>query len=152
MNRKQLIFLKQWLAKPNRKTIILRGPRQVGKSTLVRLFAEQQNRPLEEMNLERYPDLASAFQHNDPASLVNLLEALPNINSISPDSLLHQFVGEKDVPSAVRLDTGLPSTRSINTSIRQAGKALAVDYQLVSPPLYLAERLSTLKGIWAYQG
>lgn len=68
--------------------MILRGARQVGKTTLVRLFAEQQKRPLVEVNLERYPELASAFKQKDPVSLVNLLEALPNINEISSDALL----------------------------------------------------------------
>lgn len=64
------------------------------------MLAEQQNRPLAEINLERYPDLATAFQHNDPASLVNILEALPNINAISPDSLL--FLDEiQAVPEAI---------------------------------------------------
>ena len=100
MNRKQLILLENWLRKPRRKPIVLRGARQVGKSTLVRLFAKQQNRPLAEINLERYTDLASAFRHKDPASLVNLLEALPNINTISADSLLF-FDEIQAVPEAI---------------------------------------------------
>ena len=56
MDRKQFKFLESWLAMPDRKPLVLRGARQVGKSTLVRLFAERCRRPLAEVNLERHPD------------------------------------------------------------------------------------------------
>ena len=59
--------------------MILRGARQVGKSTLVSLFAERCKRPLAEVDLERHADLASAFARNDPVYLLNVLEALPGI-------------------------------------------------------------------------
>ncbi len=100
MDRKQLNYLDNWITKPNRKPLILRGARQVGKSTLVRMFAQQQNYPLAEINLERYPDLATAFKRNDPTSLLNLFETLPNIDPISSDSLL--FLDEiQAVPEAI---------------------------------------------------
>ena len=67
MHRDQFKFLDNWLAGPNRKPLIVRGARQVGKSTLVRLFAERCGRPLVEVNLERHPDLGPAFARNDPA-------------------------------------------------------------------------------------
>ena len=66
MERKQFTFLENWLAMPDRKPLILRGARQVGKSTLVRLFAERCGRPLAEVNLERHADLGPAFARNDP--------------------------------------------------------------------------------------
>ena len=100
MNRKQFPLLDDWLAKPDRKPLILRGARQVGKSTLVRLFAERSRRPLAEVNLERRPDLAGAFARNDPAWLLNVLEALPGIGPIGPDGLL--FLDEiQSVPEAI---------------------------------------------------
>ena len=82
MDRKQFGFLGDWLAMTNRKPLILRGARQVGKSTLVRLFAERCRRPLAEVNLERHADLGSAFARNDPVHLLNVLEALPDIGPI----------------------------------------------------------------------
>ena len=63
---KQFTFLENWLANPDRKPLILRGARQVGKTKLVRLFAERCRRPLAEVNLERHVDLAPAFARNDP--------------------------------------------------------------------------------------
>jgi len=100
MNRNQLKTLNKWLAKQHRKPIVLRGARQVGKSTLVRLFSEQQNLPLAEINLERFPDLGPTFTQKDPIRLLNLLESLPNINSISENSIL--FLDEiQAVPEAI---------------------------------------------------
>ena len=100
MDRKLFTFLEHWLAMPDRKPLVLRGARQVGKSTLVRLFAERSGRPLAEVNLERHPDLAPAFARNDPAYLLNVLEALPDIGSIGPGGLL--FIDEiQSVPEAV---------------------------------------------------
>ena len=100
MNRNQLKTLNKWLAKQHRKPIVLRGARQVGKSTLVRLFSEQQNLPLAEINLERFPDLGPTFTQKDPVRLLNLLESLPNINSISENSIL--FLDEiQAVPEAI---------------------------------------------------
>ena len=100
MDRNQLAFLDDWLATPGRKPLILRGARQVGKSTLVRLFAERCGRPLAEVNLERHADLAPAFARNDPVYLLNVLEALPGIGPIGPDGLL--FLDEiQSVPEAV---------------------------------------------------
>ena len=100
MDRNQLAFLDDWLAMPSRKPLILRGARQVGKSTLVRLFAERCRRPLAEVNLERHADLAPAFARNDPAYLLNVLEALPGIGPIDPDGLL--FLDEiQSVPEAI---------------------------------------------------
>ena len=72
----------------------------MGKSTLVRLFAERCKRPLAEVDLERHADLASAFARNDPVYLLNVLEALPGIRSIGPDGLL--FLDEiQSVPEAI---------------------------------------------------
>ena len=100
MDRNQLIFLENWLVTPYRKPLILRGARQVGKSTLVRLFAERCRRPLAEVNLERHTDLASAFARNDPAWLLNVLDALPGIGPIGSDGLL--FLDEiQSVPEAI---------------------------------------------------
>ena len=100
MERKQFTFLENWLAMPDRKPLILRGARQVGKSTLVRLFAERCGRPLAEVDLERHADLGPAFARNDPAYLVNVLEALPDIGPISRDGLL--FLDEiQSVPEAI---------------------------------------------------
>jgi predicted AAA+ superfamily ATPase len=62
MNRKQLKSLANWLNAEDRKPLIIRGARQIGKSTLARLFAEQRRRQLAEVNLERYPEMNAVFE------------------------------------------------------------------------------------------
>ncbi|MCY4042177.1 MAG: AAA family ATPase [Gammaproteobacteria bacterium] len=100
MHRDQFKFLDEWLTMPNRKPLIIRGARQVGKSTLVRLFSERCGCPLAEVNLERHLDLGSAFARNDPAYILNVLEALPSIGSIGADRLL--FLDEiQSVPEVI---------------------------------------------------
>ena len=100
MDRKQFNFLEDWIETPDRKPVILRGARQVGKSTLVRLFAERCRRPLSEVNLERHADLAPAFARNDPSYLLNLLDALPGVGPVDHGGLL--FLDEiQSVPEAI---------------------------------------------------
>lgn len=52
MKRKALKDLKKWLISSIRKPLILRGARQVGKSTLVHLFAQEEKLELFEFNFE----------------------------------------------------------------------------------------------------
>lgn len=100
MYRHQLKALEHWLQKPNRKPLILRGARQVGKSTLVRLFAEQKALSLAEINLERYPELATTFAGKNPGTILNVLETLPRMPSIEANGLL--FLDEiQAVPEAI---------------------------------------------------
>jgi len=65
--------LTNWLSSPYRKPLVIRGARQVGKSTLVRQFAESQGLVLHEVNLERHPTLTNLFKtHNIKAILQEL--------------------------------------------------------------------------------
>jgi uncharacterized protein len=100
MLRNQLKNLENWLLKPERKPLVLRGARQVGKSTLVKLFAEQQGRPLALINLERYAKLESVFTTNNPATIIDTLEALPGVPPITADTLLF-FDEIQAVPAAL---------------------------------------------------
>ena len=77
MYRHRFRNLKEWLHRPRRKPLVLRGARQVGKSTLVELFCESEfDRDLVTVNLERHPHLAQAFMSNDPATILNLVDAV----------------------------------------------------------------------------
>ena len=71
--------MQEWLQRPGRKPLILRGARQVGKSTLVRLFCDAAtDRDLLTVNLERHPDLAETFARNDPGTVLGVIEAVSN--------------------------------------------------------------------------
>lgn len=75
MQRSVLAYLDEWKMKPGRKPLIVRGARQVGKSFLVRMFAEKSFDNLLEINLEKDKDAPSLFASMDPATILPLLEA-----------------------------------------------------------------------------
>lgn len=100
MQRHQLKLLHDWLNDNNRKPLIIRGARQVGKSTLVELFARQYKKTLLNVNLERYPELSQIFAGKDPDKIIQQIEFLPNMNDINKDALL--FLDEiQAVPEAI---------------------------------------------------
>ena len=100
MERQQLRFLDKWLRNKHRKPLIIRGARQVGKSTLVELFAQRHNLSLSQVNLERHADLSPVFFKNNPEQILQQIEFLPNMGKISTDSLL--FLDEiQAVPKAI---------------------------------------------------
>ena len=72
----------------------------MGKSTLVRLFAEEQNLLLNEVNLERHLELETAFSTLDMTTIRGELEALVGRSVTTPGSLL--FLDEiQATPSAL---------------------------------------------------
>ena len=81
-------YLKHWFEKKRRKPLVLRGARQVGKSTLVRQFAEHHGLVLNEINLERHLPLNDVFKGLDVKQIVRELEGLLGRNILKNDSLL----------------------------------------------------------------
>ena len=76
MYRNGMKFLQEWLQGSDRKPLVIRGARQVGKTWLVRQLAKEAGRELIEINLEKRPQLISLFTSNDPrAILINLSAA-----------------------------------------------------------------------------
>ncbi len=100
MQRHQLQFLNNWLQKTNRKPLIIRGARQVGKSTLVELFAQQSQKSLRNLNLERYPELTDIFSVKNPELIIQHIEFMPKMGKINNDTLLF-FDEIQAVPEAI---------------------------------------------------
>lgn len=75
MERRAESVLRRWLAEDRRKPLVIRGARQVGKTTLVRRFAEAAGRPLLEIDLERHADLDRTFAGLDPDRIISGIEA-----------------------------------------------------------------------------
>ena len=57
---------------------------------------------------------------------------------------LHQFMGSKQAPLAIRFDTKLPTVHQIDTVININKQRKQVKYPLISLPLYLVERLDDI--------
>ena len=81
-------FLNKWIAKGRKKPLVVRGARQVGKSTLVRQFAKAKGLSLCEINLERHPTLDSLFKTLDPSRIIQELSLLVKKKILLPNSLL----------------------------------------------------------------
>lgn len=76
MKRAHTIYLNNWLIQKNRKPLVLRGARQVGKTWLIRDFAKGSGKTLLEINFERSPELQSLFESNSPEEIVINLAAV----------------------------------------------------------------------------
>lgn len=81
-------FLAAWLGKKGRKPLVLGGARQVGKSTLVRQFAQKSVLVLNEINLERHLRLDELFKTTDMPAICRELEAVTGRNIREKGSLL----------------------------------------------------------------
>ncbi|NGX62111.1 MAG: hypothetical protein K940chlam9_01605 [Chlamydiae bacterium] len=73
MKRYTMRSLMEWKRSPSRKSLLLRGARQVGKTHLVRQFGTTFEHFVE-INLETYPDLIPLFEGNlDPERIIREL-------------------------------------------------------------------------------
>lgn len=81
MYREQEEYIHSWFNKnKNRKPLILRGARQVGKSTLVRQYCKTNKIDLFEINLEKYPHLNDLFALNNPTKIIDAIEDILNLH------------------------------------------------------------------------
>jgi uncharacterized protein len=71
----------------DRKPIILRGARQVGKTWLVRDLAQRMGRRLVELNFEADPSWKRCFVDNDPAVVLRRI-SIRTHKEIAPESSL----------------------------------------------------------------
>jgi predicted AAA+ superfamily ATPase len=70
MWRAALDGLLEWIGEPNRRPLVLRGARQVGKTWLIRELARQSGLRLVEINFERNPEMAGYFVASDPREVL----------------------------------------------------------------------------------
>jgi len=94
-------YLGQWYSKKKRKPLVIRGARQVGKSTLVREFAKNTGHALVEINLEKHPALEEVFKRFNTAQILNEISLITgkSLNGASGDIL---FLDEiQATPSAI---------------------------------------------------
>ena len=99
MDRFQSTDLRTWLHSRRRKPLVIRGARQVGKSTLVELLAKEEGKNLSTINLERHPHLGEVFASNDPQAILDMLHSVLD-TPLSADGIL--FLDEiQAAPAAI---------------------------------------------------
>lgn len=73
---KQLI---KWKARPDRKPLIMKGARQVGKTFILKKFGEQEFEHTHTFNFEKEPKYAAAFEESlDPKKILRDLSLIQN--------------------------------------------------------------------------
>lgn len=88
MKRAHTQYLNNWLNQKDRKPLVLRGARQVGKTWLVRDFAQVCGKTLIEINFERSPELQSLFESNLPEDILINLAAVFKQDIIPNETVL----------------------------------------------------------------
>src|SRR5215212_4798327 len=69
-------FLTRWWTRPDRKPLLLRGARQVGKTWAARALAEAVGAALVEVNFELRPECKQAFASLDPTQILKSFSLL----------------------------------------------------------------------------
>jgi len=88
LNRNSEKRLENWLISSRRKPLVLRGARQVGKSTLVETFASNAGLRFVTINCEKNRRLDSVFESLDLARILPELESVANQGPVNADALL----------------------------------------------------------------
>ena len=88
MYRFALEELKRWASRPSHKPLVLRGARQVGKSYLANILADEDFDAIAEINFEQTPEIAELFSSRQPERIIPLLELKLNSAIIPGKTLL----------------------------------------------------------------
>lgn len=89
--RKILTRLYEWSSSTNRKPLILKGARQVGKTTLIKAFGKHRFGHLAYFNFEKQPEIHDFFEKTkDPKRIIRSLNLLLD-QPIDPDTTLIFF-------------------------------------------------------------
>lgn len=100
LNRSCLNDLETWARnRSGGKPLIIRGARQVGKTTVARMLAERLNYRLIELNLEKPWRFTSVLESLDPHKVVEAIEFELNIDIDPEDSIL--FFDEAQAQPAI---------------------------------------------------
>ena len=101
MERDVYGWLKTWKTEKNRKPLIIRGARQVGKTWLVNQFGRTEFDTLIDINFEFQPQMKSCFTSLDPKEIIQRIELSLNVDIIPGNALL--FLDEiQECPEAVK--------------------------------------------------
>ncbi|MCP4622620.1 MAG: ATP-binding protein [bacterium] len=101
MERDVYKWLKNWKNDKNRKPIIIRGARQVGKTWLVNHFGQANFDRLIDINFELQPQMKSCFATLDPMEILQRIELSLNVDIIPGKTLL--FLDEiQEYPEAIK--------------------------------------------------
>ena len=101
MDRHLLHDLVEWHDNPRRMPLIVRGPRQVGKSYLIADFGQKYFKQQITVNFELNPYLKQCFIDLDPTHIINQIELTLGVNIIDEPSTLLFLDEIQECPQAI---------------------------------------------------
>ncbi len=105
MFRYALTYLeKNWIHLKDRKPLVVRGARQVGKTWLIRELAKSTKKQMIEINFERDPQIKSLFETNNPKVILQNLEIYlgKNIDPFSSMLFLDEIQDAPEILAKLR--------------------------------------------------
>lgn len=100
MKRDVYKILVQWKAELNRRPLIIRGARQVGKTYVVRRFGQAEFENYIELNFEKKPEYKEIFTSIDPVEIIEKILLFTQLKINAGNTLL--FLDEiQDCPAAI---------------------------------------------------
>lgn len=101
MKRYLMQNLIQWQNKPNRKPLIVRGARQIGKSTLIETFGEEYFEHCLTLNFDLDTRFAGCFESLEPEKILSAISLLQKTTVLPGKTLL--FLDEvQECPNAIK--------------------------------------------------
>jgi predicted AAA+ superfamily ATPase len=101
MDRHILQKLIQWKNNPRRMPLIIRGPRQVGKSYLIEEFGKKFFKQHLTLNFELNPHLKNCFNDLNPIQILNQIELTLGVHITQEPSTLLFFDEIQECPQAI---------------------------------------------------
>ena len=99
LKRKADDFLAQWKSDPDRKPLIIRGPRQVGKTETIRKFAAENYENVIEINFVEQPKYkVITGESYEPGEIIKSISLLDNSKRFVPGKTLLFFDEIQDFP------------------------------------------------------
>lgn len=90
----------EWKTQPNRKPLLIRGARQIGKSYIVEKFGQNHFENILTINFEFEPRFVNCFISLDPEKIIRAIEAMTQQNITPGNTLL--FLDEiQECPNAI---------------------------------------------------
>ena len=128
LKRKAMSFLEKWKANPEKKSLLISGARQVGKTYIVRRFAEANYTSFIELNFLENSSLSDIFSGSLDAQsiLTNIRLVMPDHKIVPEETLL--FLDEiQACPQAITALKFLTEAKEID--VIASGSALGIAYK-----------------------
>ncbi len=101
MYRKHVDYIKNWFFRSTRKPLIIRGARQVGKTTAVTLAAQALDIELISINMEDRHAFVSELSSNDPKQIFELIALGLGKTELDPEKTLFFFDEAQEQPEII---------------------------------------------------